>query len=107
MRNILKDIWRGTRLGLMLGSSLVLLSLGSSWFAVNSIKGWHIYQVVDHRIQWAACVRVPGHEQFYNHYTNTIDSRFALYARYRISPWFDTGRSPAPIENQIEDEDAR
>lgn len=99
MRSILKEIWRGTRLGLLFGSSLILLSLGSSWFAVNSIKSWRIYQAHDHRIEWAWCVRVPGHEQFYNHYTGTIDSRFAIYARYRISPWFDTGRTTSPIDN--------
>lgn len=103
MRNILKDTWRGLLFGLKLGSFMVLISLGSSWFAVNTIKSWCVYQVHDHRIEWAWCVRVPGREQFYNHYTNEIDSRFALYTKYRISPWFDSGRSTTPIDNDVLD----
>ena len=104
MRKILRDLWCGIKIGLMIGLIFIAVSLGASWITINCIKGWRTYQVIDHRIKWAFVVRMPGREPFYNHYLNCIDSHWCMYAKYRISPWFDTGRSTTPIDNPVLDE---
>lgn len=81
------------------------VTVGCSWLNVQSIRGWKVYQVQSGHIKWAYIVRFPGYEQVYNHESNGIESKYYLYARHRVSPWFDTGKtSSAPIDNPLNEQ---
>lgn len=71
------------------------------FITIQMVRGIYVYQVHDGRIEWAAVICFPGYEPFYNHYTNKIDRDWKLDARFRISPWFDSGRCTTPIDNPL------
>ena len=62
-------------------------------------QGGTVYQVRDGRLHWCVVVCLPGHEEFYNHTSNSIGSEWRLFTRYRVSPWFDAGRTTTPFDN--------
>jgi len=55
--------------------------------------------VHDGRLKWCIVVCLPGEEEFYDHTSHSVGCEFNLFCRYRISPWFDAGRSTTPFDN--------
>jgi hypothetical protein len=75
-----------------------LVYLISIYALLQPLRGLWAYQVQDNRVKWAVVVCLPGYEEFYDYVSNTNRTRWTAIARYRVSPWFDTGEFAAPID---------
>lgn len=101
MQSVRRQTWGGFKIGIVSTLALALLLVSGSFLSLQFSYGPYTYQVKNHRLQWAIVVRLPGYEQFYDHYRFGISTHWSMNTRYRISPWCDNGVSTTPIDNEL------
>lgn len=84
---------------LALSFLLLVWPVFTLYFGAQFRRGGYAYQVHDGRLKWCIVVCLPGEEEFYDHTSHSVGCEFNLFCRYRISPWFDAGRSTTPFDN--------
>lgn len=92
MRKFIRDLFRG----------FFVVALIFVWMFFVSLQvqgGGYAYQVQHGRLKWCIVVCIPGHESYYDHYTNTVASHFRMARRLRISPWMDAGPPETTLDN--------